>query len=209
MSEAAVIALHPGKREQTKVANRQAIVDAARTVFGELGYEVASVRDIIRRSGLSVGAFYNYYRSKEEVYQALADDGARRFRLILRAEYEKAGDFDSFLRAALFAFFSFQVTEHEAWQTLRPSGERLHPQIRVETPEQFAVFEEVKDLIVDRIERGMAPRVDADYLAAACIGVARELCDRMLERRPIDVEATTEFALKMIKGGIDALPRLD
>jgi hypothetical protein len=31
----------------------------------------------------------------------------------------------------------------------------------------------------------------------------------MLERRPIDVEATTEFAMRMIKGGIDALPRLD
>ena len=28
-----------GKREQTKVQNRQAILDAAREVFGELGYE--------------------------------------------------------------------------------------------------------------------------------------------------------------------------
>jgi AcrR family transcriptional regulator len=214
MAEAAVIPLSTGplsagKREQTKVANRLAILDAARAVFGEMGYEAASVRDVIRRSGLSVGAFYNYYRSKEEVYQALADDGARRFRLILRAEYEKAGDFDSFLRAALFAFFTFQVTEHEAWQTLRPAGEIHHPHIRVETPEQFSVFQEVKDLITDRIDRGMAPKVDPDYLAAACIGIARELCDRMLERRPIDVEATTHFAMKMIKGGIDALPRLD
>ncbi|MDP9104015.1 MAG: TetR/AcrR family transcriptional regulator, partial [Pseudomonadota bacterium] len=57
-----------GKREETKRANRQAILDAARGVFGEMGYEGASVRDIIRRTPLSVGAFYNYYRSKEEVY---------------------------------------------------------------------------------------------------------------------------------------------
>ncbi len=213
MSEAQVIALNPGplnpgRRAQTKAANRLAILEAARGVFSEMGYEATPVRDIIRRSGLSVGAFYNYYRSKEEVYQALADDGAHRFRLILRAEYEKAGDFHGFLRAALFAFFSFQVSEHEAWQTQRPSGERLHPQIRVETPEQFAVFEEVKALLVDRIARGLAPKVDADYLTAACIGVARELSDRMLARRPIDVEATTQFALLMIKGGLDALPRL-
>ena len=53
MSEVAY--LHPGKREQTKLANRQAILDAARAVFRELGYEVATVRDIIRRTGLSVG----------------------------------------------------------------------------------------------------------------------------------------------------------
>jgi len=214
MPEAAAIALdgepvNAGKREQTKAANRQAILDAARTVFGEMGYEAASVRDIVRGSGLSVGAFYNYYRSKEEVYQALFDDGARRFKLILRAEYEKAHDFDGFLSTALFAFFSFQVSEHEAWMTLRPSGERNHPHIRVETPETEAVFEEVKALIIDRIEHGGAPKVDADYLAAACIGIARELGDRMIARRPIDVEATTRFALKMIKGGIDALPRLN
>ena len=86
--------LIPGKREQTKLANRQAILDAARAVFRELGYEAATVRDIIRRTGLSVGAFYNYYRSKEEVFAALADDGARRFRPILHAEYLKADDFE-------------------------------------------------------------------------------------------------------------------
>jgi AcrR family transcriptional regulator len=207
MSEAAVIPL-AGKREQTKLANRQAILDAARAVFGEMGYEAASVRDIIRRTGLSVGAFYNYYRSKEEVYQALADDGARRFRLILRAEYEKAEDFDGFLRRALHAFFAFQVAEHEAWLTLRPRGEHLHPAVRVDTPEMQAVFEEVRGLIADRIDRGGVPRVDADYLAAACIGVAREVCDRMIERRPIDVEAATDFAVRMIKGGMAALPAL-
>ena len=74
-----------GKREQTKVQNRQAILDAAREVFGELGYETATVRDIIRRTGLAAGTFYNYYRSKEEVFAALADDGARRFGPILKA----------------------------------------------------------------------------------------------------------------------------
>ena len=46
-----------GKREQTKVQNRQAILDAAREVFGELGYDASTVRDIIRRTGLAAGTF--------------------------------------------------------------------------------------------------------------------------------------------------------
>jgi AcrR family transcriptional regulator len=196
-----------GKREETKRANRQAILDAARGVFGEMGYEGVSVRDIIRRTPLSVGAFYNYYRSKEEVYEALAADGARRFKPILRAEYEKATDFDSFLRAAITAYFRFSLAEHEAWQVMRPEGERSHPHVRVEGPEQKAVFEEVRAVISDGIERGLAPRVDADYLAAAAIGVAREVCERMIERRPhIDLEAAVEFAHQMIQGGVAALP---
>jgi AcrR family transcriptional regulator len=85
--------LSSGKREQTKLANRVAILDAAREVFGEMGFEAATVRDIIRRTNLSVGAFYNYFRSKEEVFEALADDGARRFRPILHALSEEATDF--------------------------------------------------------------------------------------------------------------------
>src|SRR3954466_8062803 len=100
-----------GKREQTKVQNRQAILDAAREVFGELGYETATVRDIIRRTGLASGTFYNYYKSKEEVFDALADDGARRFRPILRAQFEQADGFESFLRGAVLAYFDFLAKE--------------------------------------------------------------------------------------------------
>ena len=49
--------LTPGKREQTKQANRAAILDAARETFGELGYETATVRDIIRRTGCGAPNF--------------------------------------------------------------------------------------------------------------------------------------------------------
>jgi hypothetical protein len=39
----------PGKREQTKAANRAAILTAAREVFADIGFGAASVRDIVRR----------------------------------------------------------------------------------------------------------------------------------------------------------------
>ena len=196
-----------GKREQTKLANRQAILDAAREVFAELGYETATVRDIIRRTELSVGAFYNYFRSREEVFEALADDGARRFRPILRACWEQAQDFEGYLRAAIQAYFDFLADEHESWHARRPVGER-HPHVSMETPEMERVFEEVREAFTGAIERGGAPRVDADYLTAACIAVAREVGERMLMRRPIDTVAAAEFAVRMILGGIPALPRV-
>ena len=197
--------LSPGKREQTKLANRQAILDAARDVFSDLGYETATVRDIIRRTGLSVGAFYNYYRSKEEVFAALADDGARRFRPILHAEYEKATDFESYLRGAIRAYFDFIAAEDKAW------GERRALEaepITRNTPEILAVHEEVRSAFADVMERGLAPRVDLDYLATACIAIAREVGDEMLRRRPIDVEAATEFCVRLILGGVAAAPRV-
>lgn len=194
-----------GKREQTKVQNRQAILDAAREVFGELGYDNATVRDIIRRTGLAAGTFYNYYRSKEELAAALSDDGARRFAPILKAQRAKASDWESFVRAAIAAYFDFLADEHKSWLARRPIDEP-HPHIHGETPEMQAVFSEVRDCIEEEIARGGARGADPDYLAAACIGIAREVGDKMLSRRPFDTKGATDFAVAMILGGLHGLP---
>jgi AcrR family transcriptional regulator len=203
MSE--VVLLSPGKREQTKLANRQTILDAARAVFREIGFETATVRDIIRRTGLSVGAFYNYYRSKEEVIAALADDGARRFRPILHAEYLRATDFESYLRGAVRAYFEFIAAEDESWGESKAT--ESEPYTR-STPEILAVHDEVRSTLADVMERGLAPRVDLDYLATACIAIAREVGDEMLRRHPVDVDAATEFCVRLILGGVAAAPRV-
>ncbi|HZZ89695.1 MAG TPA: helix-turn-helix domain-containing protein [Caulobacteraceae bacterium] len=204
MSEVAY--LSPGKREQTKLANRQAILDAAREVFRELGYEVATVRDIIRRTGLSVGAFYNYYRSKEEVFAALSDDGARRFRPILHAEYLKAKDFESYLRGATRAYLEFVAAEAESWGKDIAAAD-TEPYTR-NTPEIIAVHEEVRAALAGVMERGLAPRVDLDYLTTACIAIVREVADRMMLRQPPDVDGATEFCVSLILGGAAAAPRV-
>lgn len=197
--------LNAGKREQTKQANRQTILDAAREVFGEMGYEQATVRDIIRRTGLSIGAFYNYFRSKEEVFEALADDGARRFAPILRAEREKAGDFEQFVTGAIRAYYAFLAEERANWIEARaPEESGMH--VQGETPEMKAVYHEVRAAIVEGIESG-GFEVDPDYLATACIGVAREVGDKMLQRRPIDTEGAAAFATAMILTGLKGLTR--
>jgi AcrR family transcriptional regulator len=198
-----------GKREQTKVQNRQSILDAAREVFGEMGYETATVRDIIRRTGLAAGTFYNYYRSKEEVFAALADDGARRFAPILKAiRAQSHADFEVFVRRAIEAYFRFLADEHESWIARRPP-EEPHVHVSGETPEMAAVFNEVKDAIEEAIAARKGPLADPVYVAAACIAVAREVGDKMLERRPFDTEAAAEFATAMILGGLKGLPRSD
>jgi AcrR family transcriptional regulator len=198
--------LSPGKREQTKLANRQAILDAARAVFREMGFEAATVRDIIRRTGLSVGAFYNYYRSKEEVIAALADDGARRFRPILHAEYLKASDFESYLRGAITAYFEFVAAEVAELGKNNPHEPETFTR---NTPEMLAVHEEVRTAFAEVMERGGAPRVDIDYLTTAAIAIVREVGDRMVLREPLDVPGAVEFCVSLILGGVPAAPRVE
>lgn len=96
------VALEPaskpkGKRELTKLNNREAILNSAREVFAELGYGATTVRDVIRKTGLASGTFYNYFKSKEEVFEAIMDDGMRRIRPRLKADRIRSRNFeDSF-----------------------------------------------------------------------------------------------------------------
>jgi AcrR family transcriptional regulator len=46
---------------------------AALKVFGELGFHRATVQDIVRESGLSVGAIYTYFKGKDELFLATCD----------------------------------------------------------------------------------------------------------------------------------------
>ena len=97
-------------------------------------------------------------------------------------------------------------TEQESWRINRPPGEQI-PHARP-SPEVTAVFDEVREAFARVLEQTHAPPVDLDYLTAACIAVAREIGDKMLERRPVDTEGAADFAVKLILGGLPALPRL-
>src|SRR6201995_6187629 len=63
-----------GRREQNKAENRAALLKAARTVFAEIGYGAAGVRDIVRRTDLASGTFYNYFKDKAEIFEAVVGE---------------------------------------------------------------------------------------------------------------------------------------
>ena len=51
-------------------SRREAIIDVAAEVFLEVGYSAASMSMIAARLGGSKGTLYNYFRSKEELFEA-------------------------------------------------------------------------------------------------------------------------------------------
>ena len=55
------------------IATRKAILDTAQAVFKDTGYYSASVSEITRRSGVSMGTFYQYFKNKDQIFQELSD----------------------------------------------------------------------------------------------------------------------------------------
>ena len=63
----------PRVTEQYRINRRAEIVVAAARLFAVNGFHATSMADIIGASGLSAGAVYRYFRSKEELIAAVAE----------------------------------------------------------------------------------------------------------------------------------------
>ncbi len=196
-----------GKREQTKVQNREIILEAARQVFAELGFGATTVRDIIRATPLASGTFYNYFKSKEEVYQAIQDDVALTIRPRLRDKRKTAKSVEEFISGTFQTFFEFFAENHVNVRTIRHSADATR--VRVDTPEIVAGFEELREDIEKAIQEGLFPPIDADFLMAAIVGVAFEVGERMVQRERKDPAAAATFATALFLGGIRTLPHAD
>jgi AcrR family transcriptional regulator len=195
-----------GKRAMAKEANRQAILDAARVVFARIGYEAANIRDIIRETELASGTFYNYFKSKEEVFEAIADDSVKRFRPLLQRVREEAEDLEGYIRAAYGAYFNFLAVENdEPIKAGKPHMALIG--VRVDTPEMQSISAEIRNDLESVLQKTGHGDIDTDYLTAAAIGIAREMGDHMLKRRPVDANYAATFATKVIITSIDELAK--
>jgi len=193
-----------GKRARSKAANRQRILEAARSVFARLGVESTTVRDIIRETPLAAGTFYNYFKSKEEVFEALADDSTARFRPRLARVRAEATDFESYIRAAYRAYFEFLLSENQdAIESGAPHMALIG--VRVDTPEMHTIVQEIRSDLETRLSEGVASQIDTEYVTAAAVGIAREMGDHMLKRRPVDVDGASRFAAELFLNGVARL----
>jgi len=183
------------RRELTKSQNRETILEAARLVFAQLGFATATVRDIIRATPLASGTFYNYFKSKEQVYQALRDEEALAVRPRLRQARATATTAQEFVAANFRAFFWFVAEKGGT------GGDRF----RLDSPEVLAGFAELREDIEKAMARGALPPNDAGLLTAALTGVAFELAEEV--KRGAEVEKVTQFATDLLLGGIGVPPK--
>jgi AcrR family transcriptional regulator len=53
---------------------RERLLESAKILFSQKGYYATSVEDIVESAGLSKGAFYFYFKSKEELFKSLVEE---------------------------------------------------------------------------------------------------------------------------------------
>ena len=87
------------RRQAAKVRTRQKVLDAARALFAERGYEPATIRDIAKGAGMSTGAVFANFQDKAELFEAVLSEDLAKLAETLRA----AAAAETTLRARLLA----------------------------------------------------------------------------------------------------------
>jgi AcrR family transcriptional regulator len=75
----------PRLSDATRAQRRQHILTSAWTCFSRDGFHATSMDDIIAATGMSSSAVYRYFRSKEQIIRASAEEGVVRVREIFVA----------------------------------------------------------------------------------------------------------------------------
>jgi len=187
-----------GRRERTKAANRTAILAAAREVFSAHGYDAVGVRDIIRRTDLASGTFYNYFPDKASIFRALVEETAAEARRRVRAGRQSP---EGLIEGGFRAFFSFIADDPVTFAFLRRNLGTIREQFQ-----DAALPAGIGELEADlraAVAAGTLPPVDVVYCAHAMAAVALELGELLVARRPPDVEGATRFASALFSGGLE------
>lgn len=174
------------RREQQTIR----ILEAAKKCFVRSGFQGASMQEICNEAGMSPGALYRYFPSKESIIEAISEAEQKRDADMLSVMLDNPSVIDGFVEASmahirkvhkngtagLFTEVRAEAMRNEA---VRKSCEqsRLH------------VREALRDYFEKALERGdINPRVDLDTLLTVLMALGEGLILNDLPGQGISME---------------------
>lgn len=106
---------------------RQAIFQAAERIFGQLGYNRASIADITREAGVAQGTFYVHFKSKLELLEGVIAFQSSSLRQELRRATQGLRDRRDAEREGMLAFYRF-IRHHRELYRVVAESEAISPQ---------------------------------------------------------------------------------
>lgn len=112
---------HPQPLTAKGRATRQAILDAAEEVFGELSYDRASISEITRRASVAQGTYYLYFPDKRSAFVELVHQLNHDLRLAIRTAITDVDDRIEMERVGLQTFFEYVIHHKALYRIVRES----------------------------------------------------------------------------------------
>jgi len=193
----------PKLRPDTQIARREHILDAAEICFARAGFHRTTMQDICRQAGVSPGAIYVYFASKEELIAGLCERNRAEFAKRLD-QFAAGPDLISALTAMGEQYF-VDEPPHKSLMTVEMGIESTR------NAQVGGIYRSVDQYVIDSFEQlfgrlketgRIAPILPIPELARTFIVIG----DGLFWRRAIDpafdgksmVEAVTKLAVALL-----------
>jgi AcrR family transcriptional regulator len=179
---------------------RAELLDRAAVLFLRHGYDNVSLNDLIADAGVSKGAFYHWFPSKEALIATLAERSAREaFAVVEDAVAACGGDALARLNAALQAGFDVNMKMGGPEQLaamvslLRPENAHLYG--RIVAVEEALFRPLLTRLISDGVANGLFDTFDPEGVAGMIYGLAARTNSNIVEVSQAADESARERAI--------------
>jgi AcrR family transcriptional regulator len=180
-------------------ARRRQILDAALACFSEAGFHQTGMADIVRRSGLSHGAVYLYFSSKDDIIEALAVDRHRSEATLNAEALANADPMDALRSLASSYALSLIDPAGEARRRVGVNGwaEALcNDRVRAAVLEGAEAARSTLGSLIERL----SPDIDSDVVARLLVAMFQGMTLQVVWGEPIDVEAALAALDRMLMG---------
>ena len=195
------------RRATQKQELRQAILEAASSLFLERGYEGFSLRQVAERIGYTPTTIYLYFADKDALLFALLDDAFDRFGAALhRASLSSVEPLDR-LQAIGRAYVGFGVENPQYYEMMFVVRSDFLLQARAAEPEpRIASFRTLQEAVADAMTAGALRQGDVEAtsfllwaLMHGIVGLAISMPQMLTPER---VAAAERDAINLIRRGL-------
>jgi AcrR family transcriptional regulator len=188
-------------------ARRQQILDAAVGCFSRHGFHPTTMQDLIRESGLSAGAIYTYFASKEELIEAIAERRhARELALIEKAGSD--GEITNTVERLIQSFFRLLIDNKEKRErrlAVQLWGEALRNPRVLRTVRKGV--DEPRKMLIRLLQQArdhgdLLPQCDPEAMARTMIALFQGLVLQLAWDPSLEVEPLLEIVRKMLNASI-------
>jgi AcrR family transcriptional regulator len=157
-----------GPRARRRQATIDEVLGAARDLASEHGLASISMRDIGARVGLHASSLYQYFPSKDAIYDALFAVGHRELHAWM-AEFDRTGNPVDVLKRGSRRFIEFCLEDAVRYQLL---FQRTIPGFAPSGASMALAWESYRDLVAALADAGVTEQADIDLWTAIQMGIA-------------------------------------
>jgi AcrR family transcriptional regulator len=198
------------RRPDSSEIRRNQILDAATKVFVRLGFQHARMDDIVEESGLSKGTLYWYFKSKEDIINAIL----RRLFAGALESLESLLEAEGTVSERLVQLTSDRVTGMKRMSSLVPIifefyAVAVHQQwVQQFIGEYFKHFRKLlEDLIQQGIDRGEFRRVNATEAAISLASIYEGLTIHwLIDPQTVQWDILSESSIPILLNGLKVRP---